>query len=287
MGKNLYDSFSEAKAIFDMADSIRPGTSAQCFDGPEELLRETANTQPCLFAVEYAAAAVLSSNGIQADMTAGFSLGEITALAYSGAVDVETGFRLVCRRGQLMQVDAEAEATAMVAVLKLDNETVKKLAAEYGVYPVNFNCPGQISVSGKAEAIASFSSAVKVSGGRAMPLKVQGGFHSPFMSNAAGAFSKELKSVSFKPSAIPLYSNLTALPYGEDYIKSLSDQICNPVQWETIVRNMITEGVDTFIELGPGKTLCGLIGKIDATVRTYCVSDSAGVDAVLSEVNVC
>lgn len=287
MGKDLYDSFDEARAVFNAADALRPNTSLQCFEGPEELLRETANTQPCLFAVELAAASVLEAKGLHADMTAGFSLGEISALTYSGAVDFETGFQLVCKRGSFMQKDAEAEETSMVAVLKLDNDTVKAISEQFHVYPVNFNCPGQVSVSGKADAIAAFGAAVKAAGGRAMPLKVQGGFHSPFMGKAAEAFGEEVRKIEFRSPAMPLYSNLTALPYDGRYAETLSAQICNPVLWEDSVRNMIANGADTFIELGPGKTLCGLIAKIDSSVRTFCVSNAAGVETVLNEVGKC
>lgn len=287
MGKSLKDAFSPAADIFKLADAIRPGTSAQCFEGPDDLLRLTANTQPCLFAVELAGASVLEQAGIVADMTAGFSLGEIVALTYAGAVDKETGFKMVCRRGELMQKDAEARATAMAAVLKLDTATVKALAAEHGVYPVNFNCPGQISVSGEEAKMAAFNAAVKAAGGRAMPLKVQGGFHSPFMANAAEAFKAYLQQVSFNDTRMPLYANLTAQPYAGSYPDTLSAQVCNPVLWEDTVRNMMAQGVDTFVEFGPGKTLCGLIAKISSQVRTFCVSDEESANTVIKELTVC
>ena len=174
-------------------DALRPGTSAQCFGGTDEELKETKNTQPCMFAVELAAAAALEEGGLRADMAAGFSLGEIGALTYTRAVDLETGFHLVCRRGELMQAAAEEQPTAMAAVLKLSNEEVEQICAQFAqVYPVNYNCPGQVSVACAKEQLAPFSAAVKAAGGRALPLKVRGGFHSPFMATAAQGFAQVL-----------------------------------------------------------------------------------------------
>ena len=287
MGLELQKVFPEAREVFALADRLRPGTSRQCFEGPESALAETVNTQPCLFAVESAAAAVLDARGVRADMAAGFSLGEVAAVTYCGGVDLETGFRLVCQRGQLMQEDAEARPSSMAAVLKLGEASVASLCAEYGVYPVNYNCPGQISVSGSQEAMSAFSAAVKAAGGRALPLKVRGGFHSPFMERAARLFGETLRGTVFRPFRIPLYANLTAEPYGSDPAGTLSSQICHPVLWEKTVRNMISAGADTFIELGPGKTLCGLIQKTDPSVRTFCAASAADIEIICREVLSC
>ncbi|MGN0969099.1 MAG: ACP S-malonyltransferase, partial [Oscillospiraceae bacterium] len=181
MGRDLYERSAAARQVFDRVDAIRPDTSAQCFEGTDAELKETKNTQPCMFAVEMAAAAALTDAGIRADMTAGFSLGELAALTYSGAADLETGFKLVWRRGEWMQKASEQEPTAMAAVLKLTNEQVEELCSQFKqVYPVNYNCPGQVSVSGAEAEMPAFSAAVKAAGGRAVPLKVRGAFHSPF-----------------------------------------------------------------------------------------------------------
>lgn len=285
MGKELYEQYPAAKAAFALCDGIRPSTSHQCFFGTEEELKETKNTQPCLFAMELAAADVLAEHGIVPQAVAGFSLGEVVACAFSGKADKETGFRLVCRRGELMQAAAEKQDTSMAAVVKLDNETVKKLCAKYSaVYPVNFNCPGQVSVAGLASEMADFSADVKAAGGRAIPLKVKGGFHSPFMNEAATAFAEELSKVTFRKGDTVLYSNKTAQPYTDDVAALLSKQICHPVLWEETVRNMIASGIDTFIEIGPGKTLVGMIKKISAEVKVYSVSE---LPAILSEVAGC
>ena len=135
--------------------------------------------------------------------------------------------------------------------------------------------------------MAAFSAAVKAAGGRAMPLKVQGGFHSPYMSHAAESFRSDLNQVCFKQPRIPLYANLTAKPYNGEFVETLSAQIRHPVLWEDTIRNMMADGVDTFIELGPGKTLCGLIAKISSEVRTLCVSDAASASAVIEELGTC
>ena len=167
MGRELADRSPAARAVFAAADALRPGTSALCFSASMEELCETKNTQPCMFAVELAAAAALREAGIRADMAAGFSLGELAALTYGGAMDFETGFSLVCRRAEHMQKAAEAHDTAMAAVLKLTPNAVIALCADFAeVYPVNFNCPGQITVSAAAEQMPAFLAAVKAAGGR-------------------------------------------------------------------------------------------------------------------------
>ncbi|MBE6936747.1 MAG: ACP S-malonyltransferase [Ruminococcaceae bacterium] len=277
MGKELYEKYHVAREIFDLCDGIRPGTIDQCFAGTEAELRQTVNTQPCLFAMELAAAAVLWEQGVRPDALAGFSLGEVTAATVAGIFDRETGFRLVCRRGEWMQQAAERYDTAMTAVVKLPQEAVEALCGQYtGVYPVNYNCPGQITVAGLTAEMADFAAAVKAAGGRAIPLKVTGGFHSPFMAEAAAAFRDELKKVELSAPAIPLYSNVTAARYAGDAAALLSAQIKSPVQWERIIRNLLAEGVDTFIEIGPGRTLSGMVRKISGEVRAVGYSEYLG-----------
>ncbi len=274
MGKNFYEQYEAAKNIFRTCEEIRPGTMAQCFQGTEEELKETKNTQPCLFAMELAAEAVLLEKGITPAAAAGFSLGEVSAATAAGIFDCQTGFRLVIRRGELMQQAAEQNETFMAAVVKLPADTVKEICDKFeGIYPVNYNCPGQITVSGLSERQQEFSQCVKEAGGRAIPLKVKGAFHSPFMKEASEAFAKELKKVRIQKGGVTLYSNVTAKPYTEDVVDLLSKQICSPVKWEMIVRNMIVEGIDTFVEIGPGKTLTNMIKKIDDSVKVYTVAE--------------
>ncbi len=274
MGKSLCENYPEAKAVFDMCDGIRPSTSSQCFNGTEDELRETVNTQPCLFATELAAAEVLRKAGITPDEVAGFSLGEVVACAFSGMLGYEEAFRLVCRRGELMQHAADGQELFMAAVLKLGAEEVAEICSRHKcVYAVNFNCPGQVSVSGLAAEKQSFFDDVKAAGGRVIPLNVKGGFHSPFMDDAAAQFKKELAAANFKKGNYVLYSDMTAQPYGDNPAELLSKQICSPVLWERLIRNMIAGGVDTFIETGPGRTLANMIKKISGEVRVFSMCD--------------
>lgn len=286
MGKELYECSAAAKAVFGLCDSIRPGTSQQCFNGTKEELTVTANTQPDMFAVEVAAAKALVEAGIVPDALAGFSLGEISALAFSGAVSLEDGFRLVCQRGQLMQDASNAVDSAMVAVVKLPPEKVEELAGQFDqVYPVNYNSPAQTVCAGLSASMEGFKAAVKEAGGRALPLKVSGAFHSPFMATAAEGLKQVLAPMSFGAPSYPLYSNVTALPYEEGQFQDLlSRQVISPVRWQTIVENMIATGVDTFIEVGPGKTLTGLIGKINSDVKTLNVEDAESLRHTIEEV---
>lgn len=286
MGKELYECSAAAKAVFDLCDGIRPGTSQQCFNGTKEELTVTANTQPDMFAVEVAAAKALVEAGIIPDALAGFSLGEISALAFSGAVSLEDGFRLVCQRGQLMQDASNAVDSAMVAVVKLSPEKVEELAGQFDqVYPVNYNSPAQTVCAGLSASMEGFKAAVKDAGGRALPLKVSGAFHSPFMATAAEGLKQVLAPMEFGAPSCPLYSNVTAMPYEQGQFQDLlSRQVVSPVRWQTIVENMIAAGVDTFIEVGPGKTLTGLIGKINPDVKTLNVEDAESLRLTIEEV---
>ena len=274
MGKELCERYPAAAKVFAVCDAIRPGTAEQCFSGTAEELKETVNTQPCLYAMELAAAQVLLAKGIRPDAVAGFSLGEVAAAAFAGCFDLETGFRLVCKRGQLMQAESEKHDTAMAAVVKLTAEEVTQLCRQFSdVYPVNFNCPGQTTVSGLSEQMPGFFAAVKAAGGRAIPLKVKGAFHSPYMAEAAKAFGQELAKAGMKLGNIPLYSNVTAEPYAGDPAALLAKQIESPVQWEKLIQTMISAGIDTFVEIGPGKTLTNMIRRIDAEVNAYSVTE--------------
>lgn len=283
MGKAFYETSEAAADVFRAADEVRPGTSVQCFEGTEEELQETKNTQPCLYTVEMAIAAAVAEKGIKADMTAGFSLGELSALTYAGVMDLETGLNAVRNRAELMQQAALDHDTSMAAVIKLTNEKIEELCAGFEhVYPVNFNCPGQTSVSGDAQEMLAFAEKVKEAGGRAKVLKVNGAFHSPYMSKAAEGFREVLSVLpAFHEPSVTVYSNYTGLPYTTDVIQTLTSQIDNPVKWEMIVRHMIADGADTFVELGPGKTLTGLIKRIDPDVRLFNVSVPEDLDLLI------
>lgn len=275
MGKSLYEQSAAAKQLYDAAEAIRPNTMNQSFCGTDEELKRTENTQPCLYLVDLASARALEEAGIHADAAAGFSLGEIAALAFGGAYSDADGFKIVSTRGRLMQEASDAAETAMCAVVKLDAETVANTAAEFEqLYAVNFNCPGQVTVSGLKSSMPDFTAKIKELGGRCIPLAVSAAFHSPFMNGAAEKFGTALADYDFAAPSIPVYANLDAQPYGEDIAGTLQKQMCNPVRWQTTVENMIAAGFDTFIEVGAGKTLSGLVKKIGADVRVFNV-DSA------------
>lgn len=281
MGKELYESSPAAKEVFDRADAIRPGTSAQCFHGSKEELSVTINTQPCVFCVDLAAAYSLKAAGITPRAVAGFSLGEIAALTFAQTFDFDTGFRFVCKRAAFMEMATEKVASAMVAVLKLKANEVQNLCTKYETtYPVNYNSSEQTVVALKKSNLDAFCEAVKELGGRAVPLAVSGGFHSPFMDEAAKELLDELKNTDVKKPVLPVYSNLTANPYGVAISETISKQVNNPVYWQKTIENMISDGISTFIEVGAGKTLCGLIKKISPQVRSLNVENRSDLEAV-------
>ena len=286
MGKDLYDNSKAAKAIFDMADSLRPGTAAQCFNGTQEELSRTCNTQPCIFCVDMAAAHALAEHGLACNAVAGFSLGEIAAITYAGMLSPEEGFKLVCKRAELMDAAGKDVKSIMAAVLKLDNDKVEELASRYEhIYPVNYNCPGQLVVSGVPDEMDSFKLDVKSAGGRYLQLPVSGGFHSPFMAKAAEEFAKELSKFAFKNSDFDIYSNYTSKKYENMLVQDLlTNQIKNPVKWQNLIENMIADGVDTFIECGPGHTLSSFVAKINPGVRIYNVENSQDAARVAEEI---
>lgn len=282
MGSDLYESSPAARAIFDMGEQIRPGTLEQCFCGTAEALNNTVNAQPCLFLTDLAAALALDeATGRCADVCAGFSLGEIAALAYAKVLSFEDAFRLVVRRGEAMNACSQKTPGGMAAVLRLDEDTVKSLCAEFdGVYPVNYNCPGQIACAGKAASIDPFCEAVKKAGGRAVKIAVSGPFHTPFMQECASILEETLSGFTINAPVIPLYANRTAQPYPADkagIIEHISRQCMNSVQWE---KTMVNMKADIYIEVGAGKTLSGLCKKTLSDVQIYNVADAATLSTV-------
>ncbi|MEE0913707.1 MAG: ACP S-malonyltransferase [Ruminococcus sp.] len=281
MGKELYESSPAAKAVYDMADSIRKGTSKQCFEGTMEELSKTVNTQPCVFTADLAAAYALVEKGIKPDCVAGFSLGEISALAFSKMLSDEEAFRLVCKRGELMDKAATENPGAMAAVMKITPQQVEEICAQFdSTYPVNYNSPAQTVVATTSENADSFCEAVKNAGGRAKLLAVSGAFHSPFMAKAAEGLAEYMENVEFSEPQTVIYSDVTAKPYEGDYKALVKAQVESPVKWQTIVENMIEDGVDTFIEVGVGKTLTGLVKRINADVKAFKVETPADIEAL-------
>ena len=280
MGKELYDCSPAAKAVFDLADSIRPGTSQQCFEGTQEELNVTINTQPCLFACDLAAAKAAQERGIQPDCAAGFSLGEAAAVAFSGMLTEAEAFSMVCKRAELMNEAAQKNPGAMAAVMKLSPQQVETLCGPIeNAWPVNYNSPKQTVVAASADTIDQVVEAASAQRGRAVKLAVSGAFHSPLMHSAADGLREYLASVSLREERLPVYANLTAEPYGGDKKETMAAQCENPVRWQKTIENMIANGVDTFIEVGVGKTLAGLIKKINPEVTVYQIENKEGLDA--------
>ncbi len=281
MGKSLYENSPAAKAVFDMAESIRPGTIKQCFEGTKEELSVTINTQPCVFTADLAAAAAVQEKGIRPDYVAGFSLGEIAALAFAGMLSYEDAFRLVCRRAEVMDKAANENKGAMAAVLKLTPEKVEQICSEFEkAYPVNYNSPAQTVVAAAEDEIDALCARVKEEKGKAVRLAVSGAFHSPFMSSAADALAEYLEGIELKAPEIPVYSNVTAQPYEGDYKALVAAQVKSPVKWQKTVENLAQQGADSFIEVGVGKTLTGLIRKIDPELKAVNIETKEGLDAL-------
>lgn len=285
MGQSLCEASPAAKFVFELADSLRPGTSSQCFSGTLEELSVTKNTQPCLYCVDLAAAKALEEKGVRADYAAGFSLGEVAAAAFAGIFTDKSGFEFVCRRAEAMQKAAEENPGSMAAVLKLTNDKVEELCGKFTkVWPVNYNCPGQLVVAGESGQLKEFQELVKAEGGRAAPLAVSGGFHSPFMESAASELEDALANIELGRPRLPVYANFTAKPYSDNAKDLLVSQVKSPVRWQETVEALAAQGVDTFLECGPGKTLCGLIKKTVKTARVFQVQDAETLNAALSEI---
>ncbi len=278
-----------ARAVFDLCDQVRPGTSQQCWHADKATLALTANTQPCVWACDMACAQALRAAGVVPAAVAGFSLGELAALAFAGVMGQEQAFRLVCRRSELMDAACQANPGGMAAVLKLTPEQVEELAAQAGAYPVNYNSPAQTVCAGTKEAVASLCDLVKQAGGRAMPLAVQGAFHSPLMASAREGLAEALAGVELHEAQVPVWANATAQPYpaqADEARELLASQVASPVRWAQTLQAMAAEGIDTFIEVGPGKTLTGLVKR---TLPDACAlscetpDDLASVLAALKE----
>lgn len=280
MGEELVKISPEAAEVFQVADTIREGTSALCFTGDKAALSETINTQPCLFCTDLAAAMALKAHGITPDYAAGFSLGEIPALAFSGYLSISDAFSFVCRRGICMDACAKAHPGVMYAVMGLSPAQVESLASSYTqCYPVNYNCETQTVVACHQDESDAFAAAVKTSGGRALKLKVSGAFHSPFMNQAAETLANEFSDMKFAAPQIPVVANTTAQVYTDTSL--IFRQVNSPVLWQNSITYLISEGVTTFIEVGPGKTLTGLMGKIAPEVTALHVENEETLNNAL------
>ena len=286
MGKDLYDLFPEARRVYDTADSLLGmPISKLCFEGPEEELRLTVNTQPALFTTSIACLRVLEKQGIRPDVTAGHSIGEYAALVAARSMSFEQGIRLVRRRAELMQEAEKRRPGTMAAVIGLEADDVLAAcmrADDVGIVDVaNYNSPGQVVISGEVKAVEAASEYAKEAGARKIiPLAVSGAFHSRLMSYAIEKLAVELNHAHFDDAAIPVVANVTA-----DYVRDADDirdrlerQIAGSVRWEASVRRMVDDGVSLFVEVGPGKVLAGLIKRIAESVEVRGVGDAASLE---------
>ncbi|GKU82437.1 ACP S-malonyltransferase [Niallia sp. NCCP-28] len=289
MGKELAANFEQAQALFKKADEkLNFPLSQLIFEGRKEELTLTHNTQPALLTTSIALLSHFEQSGIKADYVAGHSLGEYSALVASGVLSFEDAVYAVRKRGEFMQEAVPPGEGAMAAVLGLDRQALTSVAEEitnegFDVQLANLNCPGQIVISGTAKGVELASAKAKEAGAkRALPLEVSGPFHSELMKPAAEKFSSVLDAITMNDAKIPVIANVTAKSVSkkEEIKELLIEQLYSSVLWEDSVQNLIGLGVDTFIEIGPGKVLAGLIKKIDRKVKIYSVYDEETSSAV-------
>jgi len=291
MGKDAFESSEAARAVFARADeALGYRLSDIIFEGPDEALRQTANTQPALLTVSTAFYELLRGR-LQPDYVAGHSLGEYSALVAAGVMSFEDAVRTVRARGEFMEAAVPGGQGAMAAVLGAEREALASLCAAISaeVGPVelaNVNCPGQIVVSGSAEGVAAVAARGKEAGAkRVIPLEVSGPFHSSLMKPAADRLKDALANVAMQDASVPVVANVTAGPVtaAADIRGLLTEQVVSPVLWEDTVTWLIGQGVDTFVELGSGTVLAGLIKKTDKSVVVHSVNSLAALDALFAE----
>lgn len=252
--------------LFETAERIRPGIVSLMLEGDQQELNRTINTQPAMFLADLAYAYIAEREHGRPTAVCGFSVGEIPALTYAEALTVEDGFKVICRRAELMDKAAGERAGAMIAVVGLPCEAVEEIAAQVSdAWAVNYNAPEQTVVACAAESVDAVLAAAKAAGGRGIKLNVSGAFHCPFMQSAADGLKAFLADVPFAVPAMPVFANSTGTPYHIDPASmraTLSEQVVSPVRFVDTVLNMEMYGIERFIECGPGKVLTGLVGKI-------------------------
>lgn len=285
MGKQLVEQFPKAKELFDRANEILGyDLSKLCFEGPSEELDSTIYSQPALFVCSLAALEKLRAESpdvvLGCEMSAGLSLGEYTALVFSGAMSFEDGLKVVQRRGQAMQAAADATPSGMVSILLMDRDQVQKVCDEASAHGsiqiANYLCPGNIVISGENEACVRAAELAEADGGRAVPLAVAGAFHTPIMKPADQQLAEVLRDTEISAPDIPVVSNVDAEVHSdpEEIRNILIQQVLQPVRWEDSIRKMIDDGCTEFYEVGPGKVLKGLMKRIARKMPITTVNDS-------------
>ncbi|MFS8512275.1 MAG: ACP S-malonyltransferase [Planifilum fulgidum] len=292
MGRDLAEAHQEAREIFARADeALGFSLSKLCFEGPEEKLRLTAYTQPAILTTSIALYTAFSEGGIVPDLVAGHSLGEYSALVAAGSLNFADAVRIVHQRGNFMEEAVPAGKGAMSAVMGLDRDTLERVCREVSregrvVEPANLNAPGQIVISGHKEAVEEAGERARQAGARrVIPLAVSGPFHSSLMKPAAERLSEVLADVTVSDASVPVVANVSARPVTDARTirQSLIDQVASPVLWEDSVRWMMEQGVDTFVEIGPGNVLTGLVRKVNRRVTALSVQDVPSLEKALSE----
>lgn len=273
MGKDLYENNAECRAMFEQANEILGFRITDLmFSGTPEDLKQTKVTQPAVFLHSVILAKAIGEK-FQPSMVAGHSLGEFSALVAAGAMKFEDGLRLVAARANAMQKACELQPSTMAAVLKLDDATVEKICAEIDevVVAANYNCPGQLVISGSIAGVEKAMEKVKELRGRAVPLAVGGAFHSPLMEPARVELAAAIERTEIVAPICPVYQNVCAMPISDPAVikQNLIAQLTAPVRWTASVQNMIKDGAEEFVEVGPGTVLQGLIKKVNAEAKAY------------------
>ena len=290
MGRDLCDDFGVAKSVFEQADkALGFSLSRLCFEGPEDELRQTINAQPALATVSIAclkvAQEMAGSNGLpDPAFVAGHSLGEYTALAAAGVLDFAATVYLARQRGRLMWEAGLSRPGGMTAIIGLDEDPLAEVCRETGTWIANVNCPSQLVISGAIENLARAADLAKARGAlRCIPLQVSGAFHTPFMQPAVDGMAEIMAALSFREPVVPIIANTTAQPLttAEQIKEELLRQLCNGIQWQRSIEYMVDNGVSTFIEIGPGRVLSGLIKRISRDVNTVNIGDSQTVRDVV------
>ncbi len=292
MMKDLYEQYACVKEIFNEADEALGFSMTDLIaKGPEEDLRLTYNTQPAILTASVAAMKVLNENGVFPDVAAGHSLGEYSALVCAGAMSFSDAVRTVRKRGQFMQEAVPVGEGAMAAIIALDTDTIKSICGDVenrtgkAVQAVNFNCPGQVVIAGATAAVQEAADLMKKAGAkRAMMLAVSAPFHSTLMQPAADRLKEVLDTITIHDAKIPVMANINAKPEikASEIRENLVQQAAHPVLWEDSVRAMLADGVDTYIEVGPGKVLTGMLRKIDRSLKGENVEDPASLEKTLA-----
>ena len=288
MGRDFYDQYPEFQQVLDNA-AAPFDVKEVCFQGPAEQLNQTRYTQPCMVAFAVGVTDLLKKEGIRPQAAAGLSLGEYSALYAAGVWDRDTAIATVALRGQAMEQVAAGLACGMTAVLGLDRETLQQAcdqAAELGVVQIcNYNCPGQLVIGGEEAAVARAGALAKELGAkRCMPLKVSGPFHTALMGPAGDALAKHFQTISFGEMECPVYFNCKGdvLGEGDTIPQLLEKQVQSSVYWEDTIRKMETDGIDTVVEIGPGKTLSGFFKKTAPSIKLYNIDTAEDFRAVVA-----